>query len=237
MNRTFWVVGLGVTFCAALALAGCARGHQSSNDFFPMKAGMAWTFRFRGSNGTSGELTTANLAERKLFGYKTVPQKNFGGDKSYTEFYADDGSGIRHIAIDEGHGLESRLSDHSYVIKWPIRPGTSWRELDRTADNTIYSANTRIEAVGDTVAVPAGKFSGCIRVHSTGFASTMKGTARAPQGRPGLYLVAGDELSIEDYYWLAPGVGPVKATHQETHGVGPTTESMSYKLELEQLKH
>jgi hypothetical protein len=237
MKRALTGIVLGVAFCAAIALTGCTRARQSSNDYFPMKAGMAWTFRFSGSNGASGELTTANLTRRKLFGYNTVPQKNFGGDKSYTEFYADDGSGIRHVAIDEGNGLESRLGDHSYVIKWPIHPGTSWRELDRTADNIIYDATTRIEAVAESISVPAGKFSGCIRVHSTGLASTMKGTARAPHGRPGVYLVAADEVSVEDYYWLAPGVGPVKATHQETHGVGPTTESMSYTLELEQLKH
>jgi hypothetical protein len=237
MTRAFTVVGIAGMLFAAIFIAGCSRAHQASNSYFPMKTGMAWTFRFSGSNGAAGELTTANLAERKLFGYSTVPQKNFGGDKSYTEFYADDGSGIRHVAIDEGNGVESRLSDHSYVIKWPIRAGTSWREIDRTSDNTIYDANTRIEAVGDTITVPAGKFSGCVRVHSTGFASTMKGTARALQGRAGAYLVAGDEVSVEDFYWLAPGVGPVKATHQESHGVGPTTQSMSYTLELEQLKH
>ena len=237
MKRAFMVVGIAGTFCAAMVMAGCTRAHQALSSYFPMKTGMAWTFRFRGSNGVSGELTTANLAERKLLGYTTVPQKNFGGDKSYTEFYADDGSGIRHVGIDEGSGVESRLSDHSYVIKWPIRAGTSWREIDRTSDNTIYDANTRIEAVGDTITVPAGKFSGCVRVHSTGFASAMKGTARAPRGRAGVYLVAGDEVSVEDFYWLAPGVGPVKATHQESRGEGPMAQSIGFTLELVHLKH
>jgi hypothetical protein len=48
--------------------------------------------------------------------------------------------------------------------------------------------------------------------------------------------VAGEDLSVEDYYWLAPGVGPVKATHQESRGEGSTAQSIGFTLELEHLK-
>ena len=236
MKRRFASIALAGMVLAVTAASGCTRSRTGAAKYFPLKPGMAWTFRFSGSTGATGELTTANQAPRQVFGFTAVPQQNIGGDKSYTEFYADDGLGIRHIAIDESDGLQSRLADHSYVIKLPIGVGTSWREIDRTFDGTVYNATTRIESVSDNVSVPAGTFSGCVRIRSTGFASTMKGTARAPERAPGLRLVAGGDVSIEDFYWLAPGVGPVKATHQESRGEGPMAQSIGFILELEHLK-
>jgi hypothetical protein len=226
-----------ITMCVVMAATGCTRARTGVANYFPLKPGMAWTFRFTGSTGATGELTTTNQSPRTLFGFTAVPQQNAGGDKTYTEFYADDGSGIRHVAIDESEGLQSRLSDHSYVIKLPIAAGTSWHEIDRTFDGTVYDATTRIESVNDNVGVPAGTFSGCLRIRSTGTASSTKGTARAPGAAAGPSLVADDdEVIVEDYYWLAPGVGPVKATHQESRGEGPMAQSMGFTLELEKLK-
>ena len=238
MKRSYANAGLflAAMVFAAVAAGGCTRARTGVARYFPLKPGMAWTFRFTGSTGATGELTTANLGPRQIFGFTAVPQRNAGGDKSYTEFYADDGLGIRHVAIDESEGLQSRLNDHSYVIKLPIDIGTSWREIDRTFDGTVYDATTRIESVGDKISVPAGTFSGCVRIRSTGFASSMMGTARAPGRASGLRLVAGDDVSVEDHYRLAPGVGPIKATHQESRGEGPMAQSIGFTLELVLLK-
>jgi len=90
---------------AAMAVSGCTRTRTGLAQYFPLKPGMAWTFRFSGSTGGTGELTTTNQAPRAVFGFTAVPQQNAGGDKTYTEFYADDGAGIRHVAIDESEGL------------------------------------------------------------------------------------------------------------------------------------
>jgi hypothetical protein len=236
MKRTLANAVLAAIVVTAMAAGGCTRARTDLARYFPLKPGMTWTFRFSGSTGATGELTTVNQAPRKVFGFTAVPQHNVGGDKSYTEFYADDGLGIRHVAIDEGEGLQSRLSDHSYVIKLPISVGTSWREIDRTFDGTVYDATTKIESLDDKITVPGGTFSGCVRIRSTGFASAMKGNARAPGRISGLRLVAGDDLSVEDYYWLAPGVGPVKATHQESRGEGSMAQSIGFTLELEHRK-
>lgn len=235
MRRNF-PIAMMLAAGAAMALGGCVRRESAAASYFPLRTGMTWTFRFTASTGASGELTTANLAPRKIFGFQTVPQQNLGGDQPYTEFYADDGAGIRHVAIDESEGLQSRLNDHSYVIKQPVRTGTSWHEIDRTFDGTIYNATTRIEALADTVKVPAGTYRNCVRVHSTGTASTLKGTARLPRYSDVRAVAAGEDVVVEDYYWLAAGVGPVKATHEETRGEGSMTRTISYKLELESLK-
>jgi hypothetical protein len=236
MQRRFAIAVLAGIMCAAAALGGCTRSRTGAADYFPLKPGMSWTFRFRGSTGATGELTTVNQPARKIFGYTAVPQQNLGGDKTYTEFYADDGAGIRHVAIEEGEGLRSRLGDHSYVIKLPIEVGTTWREIDRAFDGTLYNATTKIESVDDKITVPAGTFSGCIRIKSTGWASSTKATARMPGIDSGLRLVADGDVSVEDYYWLAPGVGPIKATHNESRGEGAMAQSIGFTMELESLK-
>jgi hypothetical protein len=100
----------------------------------------------------------------------------------------------------------------------------------------VYDATTKIESLDDKITVPGGTFSGCVRIRSIGSASAMKGNSRAPGRTSGLRLVAGEDLSVEDYYWLAPGVGPVKATHQESRGEGSTAQSIGFTLELEHLK-
>jgi hypothetical protein len=236
MKQKFAHAMVAIFVLAAAAVGGCTRAPTKATQYFPLKPAMSWTFRFSGSTGTAGELTTTNQAPRRVFGFNTVPQQNTGGDKSYTEFYADDGMGIRHVAIDEGEGLQSRLGDHSYVIKLPIGVGTNWHEIDRTFDGTVFDAATKIESISDKVSVPAGTFSDCVRIRSTGFASTSKGTARGPGREGGLRTVDDVDISVEDYYWLAPGVGPIKATHQESRGDGPTAQSIGFTLELKQLK-
>jgi hypothetical protein len=237
MQRRFAIAVVAGIICAATALGGCTRSRTSAaDDYFPLKPGMAWTFRFLGSTGATGEMTTINRPARKVFGFTTIPQQNLGGDKTYIEFYADDGAGIRHVAIEQNAGLQSRLSDHSYVIKLPIKIGTTWHEIDRAFDGTLYQATTTIESVDDKITVPAGTFSRCVRIKSTGFASSTKATARAPGLDSGLRLVADGDVSIEDFYWLAPGVGPIKATHQESRGEGPMAQSIGFAMELEHLK-
>jgi hypothetical protein len=236
MQRRFAIAVLAGIMCAATALGGCTRSSTGSAGYFPLKPGMAWTFRFHGSTGATGELTTVNQPARKVFGFTTIPQHNLGGDKAYTEFYADDGTGIRHVAIEESEGLQSRLGDHSYVIKMPIKVGTTWHEIDRTFDGTLYDATTQIESVDDKITVPAGTFSRCVRIRSIGSASSTKTTARAPGLDYGVRLVADSNVSVEDYYWLAPGVGPIKATHRESRGEGPMAQWIGFTMELERLK-
>ena len=238
MKRGFAIGVLAGIACTAIAAAGCTRTPTGVAQYFPLKPGMAWTFRFTGSTGATGELTTTNQAPRQIFGFKTVPQQNTGGDKTYTEFYADDGTGIRHVAIDESEGLQSRLNDHSYVVKMPISVGTSWREIDRTFDGTVYDATTRIESINDNVSVPAGTFSGCVRIGAPASPQCRR-VRRARRARlPACgWWPGGEDVGVEDYYWLAPGVGPVKATHQESRGEGATAQSIGFTLELEHLKH
>ena len=229
MKKQLNVAMMAAITAAALLAAACFRHSATATDYFPFKQGMTWTLRFSASTGSSGELKITNLAPSKLYGYAVIAQENAGGARSYREYYSDDGAGIRHVAIETPQGLRSRIEDHAYVIKNPIRVGTVWREVERTLDGTIFDAKTMIESTSDRVSVPAGTFTGCVRVRSTGTASPVKHAGGV--GRTGE-----DAIEVEDYYWLAPGVGPVKATHQEVSGEGETAQSIGISLELERLQ-
>jgi hypothetical protein len=229
MRRRFARAATAALACVALAIPACHRGKPGAADYFPLDAGMAWTFRFRASTGASGELVTTNLAPRKILGVMAVGQRNTGGTKSFTEYYAADQDGIRYVARETPDGLEPHMDDHSYVVKYPIQVGTSWREVDRTLDGTVFFAKTMIESVSDKVTVPAGTFSGCVRVRETGTASPVKGVAS-------FYRVARREIAVEDYYWMAPGVGVIKGTHRESVGEGVMARSIRIELELVRFK-
>jgi hypothetical protein len=229
MKKRLKVAMMAAIAAIALLTAACFRHPATATDYFPFKQGVTWTFRFSASTGTTGELKITNLAPSKLYGYTVVAQENTGAARSYREYYTDDGAGIRHVAIETAQGLRSRIEDHAYVVKNPIRIGTAWREVERTLDGTMFDAKTVIESTSDRVSVPAGTFSGCVRVRSTGTASPVKHAGDA--GR-----AAEDAIEVEDYYWLAPGVGPVKGTHQEVSGEGETAQSIGISLELEQVQ-
>lgn len=227
---------IAALICIALALPACHRGKPGATDYFPLDPGMTWTLRFRASTGASGELTTTNMAPRKILGVMAVGQRNIGGgEKAFTEYYAAQPEGIRYVARESPDGLEPHLDDNSWVVKYPIAVGTAWREVDRTLDNTVFFAKTMIESVGDKISVPAGTFTGCVRVRETGIASPVKGVS---DFRPvaGLAPAAASEIRVEDFYWMAPGVGVIKGKHRESVGEGPMERSVEIDLELMSFK-
>lgn len=232
MGKGFARAALAALICTALAVAACTSGKRGAAAYFPLKPGMTWTLRFTTSSGASGTLATTNLPPRKVMGVMAVGQRNVGAAKSFTEYYAAEPDGIRYVARETSKGLKSHMDDHAYVIKYPIKVGTSWSEVDRTMGGTVYSARTMIESVSDTVTVPAGTFRRCVRIRETGVASPIKSVAdirpAADNGSP--------QITVEDDYWLAPGVGVIKGTHRETAGKGVMARSVGVELELMRFK-
>jgi len=80
-----------------------------------------------------------------------------------------------------------------------------------------------VEDLDDEVAVPAGRFSRCLRIRGTGFTSQNVG-----------FYVGHTDIRVETTEWYAPNVGLVKAVRKET-----TTSSVlpggHYQMELESL--
>jgi hypothetical protein len=163
---------------ALLLAAGCALGGARSGsapqagatgptaaEFFPLAVGNEWTWEDQSPRRPAGvpPLRTVRILERTVDGY-----------------FRDNERGELRAA---GECVRDRVRQ---LLCRPLAVGTTWRSVVGVGSTEKYE----IVAAGERVEVPAGRFTGCVRVRSVNAAG------------PGADLVA--EISY------APGVGPVR---------------------------
>jgi hypothetical protein len=134
----------------ATALFACARAPAAPSasaapapgapaDYFPLAVGNAWTYLDRSSPGAAPVRRSVRVVERDREGY-----------------FVDDQRGALRADGDCLHDRTRRL------LCLPLRRGHSWSSVVSAAAVERYE----IAGVGETVAVPAGTFQGCVRVRS-----------------------------------------------------------------------
>ena len=145
MNRTPLA-----SIALATALFACARAPAAPSasgapapgapaDYFPLAVGNAWTYLDRSSPGAAPVRRSVRVVERDREGY-----------------FVDDQRGALRADGDCLHDRTRRL------LCQPLRRGHSWSSVVSAAAVERYE----IAGVGETVAVPAGTFQGCVRVRS-----------------------------------------------------------------------
>ena len=159
---------------AALA-AACARApapaparapSQAPADYFPLAVGNEWVYRDESPAlpaERQGAIRTVRIMERTPDGY-----------------FRDSERGELRADRDCLHDRARRL------LCAPFEPGRGWSSVVSVSSTERYE----IAAVGETVATPAGKFDGCVRVRAHNRASPST------------------DHVLEITY--APGVGPVR---------------------------
>ncbi|MFW6050862.1 MAG: hypothetical protein ACODAU_06790 [Myxococcota bacterium] len=182
---------------AALALAGCGGAQTGPSEaaedplapanLYPLAEGNVWSYNVR-----SAEDEPPTLEVRRVVSAEgaRVEVESWGGERVVYELRP---GGIYRPGFDV------------WLLKAPVRPGATWPSASgRTA---------RVASVDVAVEVPAGRFTGCVRVEERG----------------------GDaELSVATIY--CPGVGPVHVesgmradlTGMRAHVVG---KLLGYELE------
>ena len=107
--------------------------------------------------------------------------------------------------------------ENHYVIKFPIKIGTSWKINDLTRLKMIigydkvfetwipFELTNKIDAVGENIRIKNKIFKNCIKVVGKGFTSYNVGP---PLGNINIEVINTD--------WFAPGVGLVKTIRSET---------------------
>jgi hypothetical protein len=183
---------------AALA-AACARAPatpsaasaaaQAPGDYFPLAVGNEWVYRDESPAlplDRRGAQRTVRILERTADGY-----------------FRDSERGELRADRDCVHDRSRRL------LCGPIAQGTSWSSVVSVSSTERYE----IAAVGETVATPAGTFSGCVRVR-----------AHNRAGR-------GADHVLEITY--APGIGPVRI---ETFAVVGAAASPQVRAVLERYR-
>lgn len=215
-QRLAAVAGLAATF-----LSSC---QDDLTRYYPLDAGLAWQYRVSLAEG-GGVITTtadvANLQPADVLGRTGVPQRSDMFGQSLMRYLAKDGRGVFEYAQQAGSGGTPVGNDTpNYVLRVPVADGTTWSSTwQSTRDGRQVSFPTvkAIAATDETVTVPAGTFSGCIRLRIAG-----KAQANLTSG-PATIEVRGDE-------WYAPEIGLIKGAFSETVNSGEATTELGMDL-------
>ena len=123
------------------------------------------------------------------------------------------------------------------VLPYPLTVGRQWNSTTHTsvlemtshAAGHLYRIDAKVsltytvESTTDTVVVPAGRFSRCVRVKGIGV------TTAQVRKQSGLA-----EIRIESTEWYAPGAGLIKVVRSETTS-SSALPAGEYEMQLEAL--
>ena len=191
---------------------------------FPLAAGHRWTYRVvtRDDDGSSARetLTIRTLGAEATAELGDAPAWRRRSDEGVDYWLRADASGIYRVGS-KSDAEEAPRADkpRRYVLKTPFTPGTQWqssttsyllmrrnefpREIRHSAAGVPMTY--QIEAVDQSVDVPAGHFDGCLRVVGS---ATLKLYADPVKGWRDIPLATTE--------WYCPRVGLVRLERSET---------------------
>jgi len=193
--------------------------------YFPLREGLSYRFQVDNEGISAykgnGTIHWQMLHVRELTGgkvLKVTPRRTTRGDqRPAIDFLTEDSSGISVVGHQFGDEGEVKMADKpTYLIKYPIRLGTTWDEIALDLDASpnqrrVVDLKARIESTNELVTVPAGTFARCLKVKSVG--ST-------------------DRISVQRFKWYAPGVGMIKfSEYRELLDRSAPSQQMTMQLQ------
>ena len=193
----------------ALSILACT---PPDPGYFPVTAGYEWHYDISRKtpdvqHGVTQKSIVRNLPPRTVDNVTYYPQLH-ANRKTY--YFTRSGDGVSHNVPGAGEarqvigqplqvGTEWRSVSRLYLFDLPKKLDDNWSALSRnlTLDYTITSLDERID-------VPAGRFTGCLRIDATGFLDL-----------PRRLMLGIRVIKVEQTQWYAPGTGLVKMTRKE----------------------
>ena len=198
----------------ASLLIGCAK---QDNAPFPTDPGRWWYYQTRTQilkDVSEQRLLISNLA-RDQHSFQQRRQASWDHQFGFT------GKGLVHQQyFNRGEGMGTLREVNALVLPQTLAVGEAWTfssALHLIESRTFATEDhlghrplplvmhAKIAAIDDTVRVPAGRYTGCIRVEASGETTvpTDRGSSTAT-------------VKAEQQEWYAPGVGLVRLTRKET---------------------
>jgi hypothetical protein len=205
-----------------LALAGCGRT-PPADDLFPLAGGHRWTYRVttRTDDGAvvQESLTLDTINAEPMADAASGIAGHRRSDEGVDYWLRADASGVYRVAT-QGMADPAPRTDppQRYVLKAPYAAGTHWQatttayllarrfDFPREVRHTYppVTMEYRIEAAGEAVDVPAGRYAGCLRVRGSAtmrvYADPVRGWREAP---------------LTTLEWYCRGVGLVRLERSE----------------------
>lgn len=207
-----------ITLLLLLLSGGCDR---SPSAYYPLESELRWYYTVHFTTMDSTEEQKLLLADARPVDWQGQPVQTRRSLDGTTLYYLENAEGIHHVATRRPNAVEPQPVEKGerVVLQYPLKPGTTWYADSKTL--ALYRTGPpqrsefhiiapvrlkyTIEALDDTVAVPAGKFRDCLRVRAIG---KTKYDARNYVGLT--------DITVEKTEWYAPGVGLVKSVREET---------------------
>lgn len=192
-----------------LLLCACDRPDAG---YFPVTPGYEWNYEIRRSMPPLEGLITQKSIIRSL------RPETAGADRYYPRLYAN-GRKYFYTRSTEGISRKSPGSDGvERVIGYPLVVGTEWSSTARlqlfdlpkkledgwNGLSRYMTMDYTITSLDESVTVPAGRFSRCLRVDAVGFLDL-----------PQRIMLGIRIIKVEQTQWYAPEVGLVKMTRRE----------------------
>lgn len=202
-----------LTLClpGALLLLLCACDRPAAG-YFPVTPGYEWNYEIRRSMPPLEGLITQKSIVRSL------RPDTVGADRYYPRIYAN-GRKYFYTRSTEGISRKSPDSDSvERVIGYPLSVGTQWSSTARlqlfdlpkkledgwNGLSRYMSMDYTITSLDESVNVPAGRYSRCLRIDAVGFLDL-----------PQRIMLGIRIIKVEQTQWYAPGVGLIKMTRRE----------------------
>ena len=214
----------------AALLAGCS---QADRTFFPTETGRWWYYETRAevrSETNRQRLFVANLRQE---GDRLIQRRQAGQQ----HVYSITSDGPRHEGFSEGGAGDTSAVQETQALVLPAHPaaGQRWefKSRLRVIESRTFAPEDRlarlplgltlqatVAAIDETVQVPAGRYTHCVRVDSTG-------KMNVPVDHAQSFV----EVTAEQREWYAPGVGLVRLERKE-HAESTFLQNGSYVQEL-----
>lgn len=212
-------LALALALAAALGLSACDHGADPQS-FYPLAPGLTWTYRVEirllGQQPQTSTRVMENVSRGDFAGEADVAiRRNENGARYYVVRREDGYYRVAVKSVVHHHPIMDQPA--TKILPLPAEPGLSWVEPAHTymlgRARTFISENApgdtvrldyRIESTNAEVDVPAGRFSGCLKV----------------VGKTSFHLGAGvgflpSDVPIVQQEWYCRGVGLVRLERDE----------------------
>jgi len=223
----------GAVFATLLMLAGCG---DPSETLFPLEAGRYWNYTVTTTVLDETARSTLEVRALGVVDGEAGPVGVIEYPGNARGYYLSGVDGVRRVATRRGADGRVRSDGPAhFILRSPYAAGTSWSLPSQLTliESIFYEAGERIRerevavtlqysiaSAAETVTVPAGTFSGCLKVTASGSA-----IVRVNQG------ANFGHVDVEHVDWYAPGVGLVRSERRETSD-SPYLKPGTYVQEL-----